>query len=147
VGGRCQVTATAMGTGAFRHGTQEMVAEDSRFDIWIDTRRMRGQDLAVVRDLKRLGASVMLIGQDVLEDAGDLVFRLPEMPAEWRFLIGVIPAQLAAVAHLSEVDCDSVRLCSYIIEDEWGLLHENVGAPKDNDIVFSKEVAIKKLKK
>lgn len=142
--------ATAMGTGAFRHGPQEMVAEGSRFGIWIDARRMRGQDLAVARDLKRLGASVMLIGQDVTEDAGDLVFRLPEMPAEWQFLIDVIPAQLAAerLAGLSEVDCDSFRLCSYIVEDEWGLLDEKVGATtKDNDIGFSKEVAIKKLKK
>jgi glucosamine--fructose-6-phosphate aminotransferase (isomerizing) len=141
--------ATAMGTGAFRHGPQEMVAEGSRFGIWIDARRMRGQDLAVARDLKRLGASVMLIGQDVTEDAGDLVFRLPEMPAEWQFLIDVIPAQLAAerLAGLSEVDCDSFRLCSYIVEDDWGLLHEKAGISKDNDIVFSKEVAIKKLEK
>jgi glucosamine--fructose-6-phosphate aminotransferase (isomerizing) len=142
-------SATAMGTGAFRHGPQEMVAEGSRFGIWIDAQRMRGQDVAVARDLKRLGASVMLIGQDVTEDAGDLVFRLPETPAEWQFLIDVIPAQLAAehLAGLSGVDCDSFRLCSYIVEDEWGLLHEKVGAPKDNDIAFSKEVATKKLEK
>jgi glucosamine--fructose-6-phosphate aminotransferase (isomerizing) len=112
--------AAAMGTGTFRHGPQEMVAEGSRFGMWIGVRRMRGQDLAVARDLKRLGASLMLIGQDVTEDAGDLVFRLPEMPAEWQFLIDVIPAQLAAerLAGLSEVDCDSFRLCSYIVEDE-----------------------------
>jgi glucosamine--fructose-6-phosphate aminotransferase (isomerizing) len=141
--------ATAMGTGAFRHGPQEMVTEGSRFGMWIDARRMRGQDLAVARDLKRLGASVMLIGQDVTEDAGDLVFHLPEVPAEWQFLIDIIPAQLAAerLAGLSGVDCDSFRLCSYIVEDEWGLLHEKVEAPKDNDLVCAKEVAIKKLKK
>lgn len=139
--------ATAMGTGAFRHGPQEMVAEGSRFGIWIDAWRMRGQDLAVARDLKRLGASVMLIGQDLAEDAGDLVFHLPEMPAEWQFLIDVIPAQLAAerLAHLSGVDCDSFRLCPYIVEDEWGLLQENVEARKDRDIVLSKEAAIDKL--
>jgi len=125
--------ATAMGTGCFRHGPQEMVAEGSRFGIWIDGRSMRGQDLAVARDLRRLGASVMLIGQDIPEDAGDLVFRLPEVPSEWQFLIDVIPAQLAAerMARLSGVDCDSFRLCSYIVEDEWGLLHERVEAPKE----------------
>jgi hypothetical protein len=98
---------------------------------------MRGQDLALARDLKRLGASVMLIGQDITADAGDLVFHLPDMPAEWQFLIDVIPAQLTAerLPGLSEVDCDSFRLCSYIVEDDWGLLHEKVGAAtKDNDI-------------
>ena len=124
--------ATAMGTGGFRHGPQEIVAEGSRFGMWIDGARMRGQDLAVARDLGRLGASVMLIGQDIPEDAADLVFRLPKIPSHWQFLIDIIPAQLAAerLARLAGVDCDSFRLCSYIVEDEWGLLHEHAGAPK-----------------
>lgn len=141
--------ATAMGTGAFRHGPQEMVAEGSRFGIWIDACRMRGQDLAVARDLKRLGASVMLIGQDLTENTEDLFFRLPEMPAEWQALIDVMPAQLAAerLAHLSGVDCDSFRLCSYIVEDEWGLLHETDEASKDRDIASAEETAVNKLDK
>jgi glucosamine--fructose-6-phosphate aminotransferase (isomerizing) len=124
--------ATAMGTGGFRHGPQEMVAEGSRFGMWIDGSRMRGQDLTVARDLRRLGASVMLIGQDIPEDAADLVFRLPKIPPPWQFLIDIIPAQLAAerLAQLSGVDCDSFRFSSYIVEDEWGLLHEHVGVPK-----------------
>ena len=125
--------ATAMGTGNFRHGPQEMVTVGSRFGIWIDGRRMRGQDLAVARDLRRLGASVMLVGQDLPEDAGDLVFQLPEIPPEWQFLIDIIPAQLAGerLARISGVDCDSFRLCSYIVEDDWGLLPEKVGARKE----------------
>ncbi len=127
--------ATAMGTGSFRHGPQEMVFGGSRFGMWIDGRHMRGQDLAVARDLRRLGASVMLIGHDILEDAGDLVFRLPEVPPEWQFLIDIIPAQLAAefLARLSGVDCDSFRLCSYIVEDEWGLFHKQGEVPKDKN--------------
>jgi glutamine---fructose-6-phosphate transaminase (isomerizing) len=125
--------ATAMGTGSFRHGPQEMVAEGTRFGMWIDGRKMRGQDLAVARDLMQLGASVMLVGQNLQEDSGSLVFRLPRIPAEWQFLIDVIPAQLAAerLARLSGVDCDSFRLCSYIVEDDWGLLHEKVGVPHE----------------
>jgi glutamine---fructose-6-phosphate transaminase (isomerizing) len=121
-------SATAMGTGGFRHGPQEMVTEGVRLGIWIDRHRMRGQDLAVARDLLQLGASVMLIGQDLPEDGGDLVFNLPSVPSDWQFLIDVIPVQLAAerLARLSGVDCDSFRLCSYIVEDEWGLLHEKV---------------------
>lgn len=124
--------ATAMGTGAFRHGPQEMVTEGARFGIWIDGRSMRAQDLSVARDLMRLGACVMLIGQDLPEGAGHLVFRLPEMSSEWQFLIDVIPVQLVAerLAGLSGVDCDTFRLCSYIVDDEWGLSHEKSGAPK-----------------
>jgi glutamine---fructose-6-phosphate transaminase (isomerizing) len=124
--------ATAMGTGSFRHGPQEIVTEGMRFGIWIDGQRMRSQDLAVARDLKRMGASVMLIGQDIPQDGGDLVLQIPAIVPTWQFLIDIIPAQLTAerLARLSGVDCDSFRLCPYIVEDEFGLLHE-AGVQKD----------------
>jgi fructoselysine-6-P-deglycase FrlB-like protein len=124
--------ATAMGTGSFRHGPQEMVRKEMRFGIWIDGAHMREQDLAVARDLNRLGASVMSIGQHLPADAGDLRFQLPEVAAGWQFLIDIIPAQLAAetLSRLSGVDCDSFRLCPYIVEDEYGLLREEVAVPK-----------------
>ncbi|HXW90102.1 MAG TPA: SIS domain-containing protein [Terriglobales bacterium] len=126
--------ATAMGTGGFRHGPQEMVAAGLRFGIWIDGRRLREEDLAVARDLRKLGAGVMLIGQNLPEDAGDLVLQLPEMSAEWQFVIDAIPAQLAAerLAQLAGADCDSFRLCSYIVEHDGGLFDENVVAPDDH---------------
>jgi len=116
--------ATAMATGRFRHGPQEIVNNGVRFAIWIDGAQMREQDLALARDLRKLGASVMLIGQKVPDDAGDLVFQLPAIPAEWQFLIDILPAQLVAerLSRLSGVDCDTFRLSSYIVEDEGGLL-------------------------
>jgi glucosamine--fructose-6-phosphate aminotransferase (isomerizing) len=122
--------ATAMGTGSFRHGPQEMVAAGARFGIWIAGERTREQDLAVARDLRKLGASVMLIGRDVPGDAGDLVFQVPDTPANWQFLIDIIPAQLAAekLARLSGVDSDTFRYCSFIVEDEYGLLPEEPGS-------------------
>jgi hypothetical protein len=90
---------------------------------------MRGQDLAVVRDLRKLGAAVMLIGQNIPQDSGDLVFQLPSVPPGWQFLIDIIPAQLAAerLARLSGVDCDSFRLSSYVVEDQGGLLPQEAG--------------------
>lgn len=119
-----KLPATALGTGSFRHGAQEIVARNMRFVLWIDGRQMREEDLAVARDLRHLGALVMLIGQDLPEDAGDLVFQLPHIPPEWQFLIDIMPAQLVAdhMARLSGGDCDSFRFCSYIVEDEYGLL-------------------------
>jgi glucosamine--fructose-6-phosphate aminotransferase (isomerizing) len=118
--------ATAMNTSSFRHGPQEMVAAGARFGMWIDAERMRGQDLAVARDLRKLGAAVMLIGQNIPEDAGDLVFQLPSAPPGWQFLIDIIPAQLAAekLAQLSGVDSDTFLYCSFVVEDEYGLLPE-----------------------
>jgi glucosamine--fructose-6-phosphate aminotransferase (isomerizing) len=125
--------ATAMGTSSFRHGPQEMVTQGARFGIWVDGEHMRSQDLAVARDLRKLAARVMLIGRDLPQDAGDLVFQVPATPPGWQFLIDIIPAQLAAerLARLSGVDCDSFRFCSFIVEDEYGLLREEARASKD----------------
>jgi glucosamine--fructose-6-phosphate aminotransferase (isomerizing) len=125
--------ATAMGTGSFRHGPQEIVTKGARFGLWIDAERMRAQDLAVARDLRRLGASVMLIGQDLSKDLGDLVFQLPAIPPRWQFLIDIIPAQLVAerLALLSGVDSDTFRYCSFIVEDEYGLLPQENGSPDE----------------
>lgn len=118
--------ATAMNTSSFRHGPQEMVATGARFAVWIDGQRMRQQDLAVVRDLTLLSARVLLIGQNLPERAGDLVLQLPQAPPDWQFLIDIIPAQLAAehLARLSGTDPDSFRYCSYVVEDEFGLMQE-----------------------
>jgi len=124
--------ATALGTGSFRHGPQEIVVEGTRLAIWIDKEISRAQDLSVARDLRRLGASVVLIGQNLQPDAGDLVFQLPEVPAEWQFMIDIVPAQLAAeyLSRLSGVDCDSFRVCSYIVEKEYGLIGTGPAVPK-----------------
>ena len=75
----------------------------------------------------------MMIGENVPPEAGDLVFQLPDVPAEWQFMIDILPAQLAAeyLARLSGVDCDSFRICSYIVEDEYGLIGAEVAARKD----------------
>jgi glucosamine--fructose-6-phosphate aminotransferase (isomerizing) len=115
--------ATAMSTGGFRHGPQEMLREGVRIGLWIDAERLRAQDLALARDIRENGGSVMLTGQNVSPSDADLVFHLPAAPAHWQFLVDVIPAQLAAerLARLRGVDCDSFRYCPYIIETEGGL--------------------------
>jgi glucosamine--fructose-6-phosphate aminotransferase (isomerizing) len=120
--------ATAMGTASFRHGPQEIVGKDVRFGVWIDGAKMREQDLALARDLRALGGRVMLIGHRLPGDAGDLVFQLPEIASEWQFLIDIIPAQLVAerLARLSGSDPDTFRLCSFVVEDEAGLLPKDV---------------------
>lgn len=116
--------ATAMGTGVFRHGPQEMVREGMRFGIWLDAERMREQDLATARDLQKLGSSVMLIGQKVPEGIADLTLQLPKIPSAWQFLVDCIPLQLSAeqLARMSGEDSDTFRLCSFVVEDEAGLL-------------------------
>jgi len=66
----------------------------------------------------------MVIGQNLPQDAGELVLQLPKIRPDWQSLIDCIPAQLAAEhqARVSGVDSDSFRLCSFVVEDEAGLL-------------------------
>lgn len=115
--------ATALTTGGFRHGPQEITRPGLRVGIWLDLERQREADLALAADLRRLGARVMLVGQKIPPDAGDLVFSLPSIPAAWQFLIDCLPAQLAAerLACLRGVDCDAFTYCPYIVEEEGGL--------------------------
>jgi len=119
-----KVPATAMSTGSFRHGPQEIVYPGMRFCIWLDQHLLRAEDLDVAEDLRRLGAAVMLIGEGLSDDAGDLVFSLPRSPQGWQFLADIIPAQLAAerLSRLRGVDCDSLRFCPYIVENEGGII-------------------------
>ena len=119
--------ATAMTTSAFRHGPQEIVTPGMHFCIWIDSLTMRVQDLSVARDLQKLGARVGLIGQGLPKDSSDFAFAIPQVPPAWQFVVDIIPMQLAAeaLARRSGVDCDSFRVCSYIVEDDHGLLGKN----------------------
>jgi len=115
--------ATALSSGGFRHGPQEIVREGLCTGIWISADRMRSQDLELARDLKRLGARVLLIGQRLEDSYGDCVLHLPFIPAPWQFLIEIIPIQIAAerLAAIRGEDPDSFRLCSYIVENEGGI--------------------------
>lgn len=118
-----KAAATAMTTGGFRHGPQEIVGPGLRFCLWIDQHFLRAEDLELADDLRNLGARVMLIGEEIPEAAGDLVFSLPKFAPGWQFLAEIIPAQLAAerLSRLRGVDCDTFRYCSYIVEREGGI--------------------------
>ena len=115
--------ATALSSGGFRHGPQEIVREGLCTGIWISADRMRSQDLDLAHDLKRLGARVLLIGQGLEDSDGNCVLRLPPIPAQWQFLIEIIPIQIAAerLAAIRGEDPDLFRLCSYIVENEGGI--------------------------
>jgi glucosamine--fructose-6-phosphate aminotransferase (isomerizing) len=121
--------ATALTLGGFRHGPQEIVRKGLRMGIWLDAERMRAQDLDLARDLRKLGACVLLIGQRLEESAADCVLQLPAVPPHWQFLIDIIPIQIAAerMAVMLGEDPDSFRLCSYIVEDEGGLQRPESG--------------------
>jgi glucosamine--fructose-6-phosphate aminotransferase (isomerizing) len=119
-------TATALTTSSFRHGPQEMVREGLRVAIWLDKDHLQHQDLKLAADLRTLGARVLLVGQHDESKAGPFL-QLPTIASEWQFIIDIMPIQIAAecLARLAGRDCDSFRLCSYIVTDEGGLSLDN----------------------
>jgi glucosamine--fructose-6-phosphate aminotransferase (isomerizing) len=119
-----KLPASAMPTGAFRHGPQEVVRKGLRIALCIDRETLRTQDLALAKDLRKLGLKVLSIGQDLPADAGDLVLQLPAIRREWQFLLDIIPVQMTAevLAQVNHQDCDTFRLCQYIVEDEGGII-------------------------
>ncbi len=121
-----KVAASAMPTGGFRHGPQEMLREGVRIGMWIDGAKMREEDLALAKDLRYYGAQVLLIGQGLPEDAGELVLNLPGLPAQWQFVLDIVPIQIAAerLAQVGAQNCDAFRICSYIVEEEGGLIRK-----------------------
>jgi len=121
-------TATALTTSSFRHGPQEMVREGLRVAMWLDKDHLQHHDLKLASDLRALGTKVLLIGQQVEESPANLFLELPAIPSEWQFVIDIIPIQIAAegLARLAGRDCDSFRLCSYIVTDEGGLSLNNL---------------------
>lgn len=123
--------AAAMGTGTFRHGPQEAMRQGIHVAIWIDSDPMRERDLSVARDLMHMGCSVLLIGNNLPEDAGHVVIQVPPSPPHWQFITDIIPIQLAAnrLAEISGEDCDSFRFASYIVEEEDGLFLNRTDLP------------------
>jgi glucosamine--fructose-6-phosphate aminotransferase (isomerizing) len=118
--------ATALTTGGFRHGPQEIVGPGLLAFLWIDAAWRREEDLALAADLRRLGAQVLAVGTSLPSSAADVVFPLPACDPAAAFLVDVIPAQLAAerASRARGVSCDEFRLCQGVVLAEGGLIVE-----------------------
>jgi glucosamine 6-phosphate synthetase-like amidotransferase/phosphosugar isomerase protein len=100
-----------------------MVGEGLRVAIWLDKDHLEHEDLLLAADLRELGAKVLLIGQRASETTRDLLLEVPHIDSEWQFVVDIMPMQIAAerLAVRAGRDCDSFRLCSYVVTDEGGL--------------------------
>lgn len=116
--------ATALTTGSFRHGPQEIIKPHIQVGLWLDGQFHRKEDLKLIEDMQRLKCRVMAIGQHLPDDLEGTTINLPTIAWPWQFLIDIIPGQLAAehLSRLNGVDCDRFNLCPYIIKEEGGLL-------------------------
>ena len=119
-----KATSTSMTTSTFRHGPQEILAAgDIRVAIWLDPERSRENDLRLVNDLRKRHSAVFVIGQHSKSDSRDLWIDLPGIPADWQFLIDIVPIQIASetLAMHRGYDCDRFVVSSYVVESDGGL--------------------------
>jgi fructoselysine-6-P-deglycase FrlB-like protein len=115
--------ATALSTGGFRHGSQEMVRPGLRIGIWLDPTMLNLADRQLIADLRAEGVLVMCIGPNLESVNADLRLETGMMPPGWQFLVDILPVQLAAerLAVESNEDPDNFRYCPFIVQDEAGL--------------------------
>jgi glutamine---fructose-6-phosphate transaminase (isomerizing) len=119
-----KMPATTKNTGSFRHGPQEVLAEDLQMMIWLEPDALSFQhDVALCRDLLSLKIRLFIVGATPDFAPKNRTLLLPNLPYPFQILAQQIPAQLAAY-HLSVLkgeDADTFKYCNYIVEKEGGL--------------------------
>lgn len=115
--------ATAMSTGTFRHGPQEIIGDTIHIILWIDKGPARQYDRQLAADLRAAGANVTVIGNTEREDTAFRQIEVPVVQEGLRPLVNIIPMQLAAqrFAKKRGEDSDGFRYCSFVVEKEGGL--------------------------
>lgn len=116
--------ASAMTTGEFRHGPQEIVTTPGApLAIFLHGSAYRETDLQIAQELHLLGARVLVIGQQLPAGLPYPALEIPAIDPEFQFATEIIPAQLAAerLAHLRGFDCDTFRFASFVVESLDGI--------------------------
>lgn len=117
--------ATALTTGAFRHGPQEVIDHRFRALLWVPTDfPLREYDLALAEDIQKTGARCLIIGTDLQQvPFSGLTVELPPIAPDWQPILDVIPAQIGAYEHALSwgKDPDAFTYCPYVISTEGGL--------------------------
>ncbi|MBX3256640.1 MAG: SIS domain-containing protein [Chitinophagaceae bacterium] len=115
--------ASALTTGTFRHGPQEIIKNPLSMVVWPDEGSVRKHDIALVSDLVSKGVKVLMIGNDLPGDTGAEIIILPSIPGLFSPVINIMPVQLAAekLARKKGIDPDNFYFCNFIVETEGGL--------------------------
>lgn len=115
--------ASALTTGAFRHGPQEIINNPLNMAVWLETHIAGDHDVKLINDLVEKKVNVLSIGQELPAQLKGHTISIP--PCPWLFspVINIIPLQLAAekLARMKGIDPDVFLYCNFIVESEGGL--------------------------
>jgi len=92
-----KLPATALTSGTFRHGPQEVIRPGMRFAVWIE----KGKEPRPGFGHGSRPAEAWNEGPGdwaglCRPNAGDLVLQIPSIPAEWQFVLDIVPIQMAS---------------------------------------------------
>lgn len=115
--------ASALTTGTFRHGPQEIIKNPLSIAVWLDSGVVRKHDIALVNDLVSKGVKVLVIGNGLEGEIAAEKIQVPEAPGFFSPVINIVPMQLAAekLARSNNIDPDNFYYCNFIVETEGGL--------------------------
>ena len=118
-----KMPTTALSTGFFRHGPQEIINNQLKMALWLQDDNTRLNDIHLVRDLIDKGVSFIIIGTNIPGDLPGLHIECPEIKFPFQGIIDIIPMQLAAsiLAEKKGADPDNFLYCNFIVEKEGGL--------------------------
>lgn len=115
--------ASALTTGTFRHGPQEIIKNPLSIAVWLDAGLVREHDIALIKDLVSKGVKILMIGNDLPEIIGAEGINIPATPSFFAPVVNSIPIQIAAenLARTKNIDPDNFYFCNFIVETEGGL--------------------------
>ncbi|MBX2920839.1 MAG: SIS domain-containing protein [Chitinophagaceae bacterium] len=115
--------ASALTTGSFRHGPQEIIKNPLSIAVWLDEGAVKAHDIALIKDLVAKGVKVLMIGDDLPDIAGAEGINIPALPSFFSPVVNIIPLQIAAekLARQKNIDPDNFYFCNFIVETEGGL--------------------------
>jgi glucosamine--fructose-6-phosphate aminotransferase (isomerizing) len=115
--------ASALTTGAFRHGPQEIINHPLNMAIWIDNEVARHHDFALINDLVERQVKVLSIGYNLPKELKGYKLDIPSLPCLLGPVVNIIPMQLASakLASMKGIDPDVFLFCNFIVQQEGGL--------------------------
>lgn len=91
-----KVAAVSMSSGQFRHGPVETVSRSFRAIVFGTPVETRALDLALMRDLSRMGADIRWIGSDDGGENLQTLMRWPAIDARLAPIFEIVPVQIFA---------------------------------------------------
>ena len=115
--------ASAMSTGSFRHGPQEIIRNPISLALWLDSKNTREFDCILSQDLNREKIDLLILGENIPSYLPGLHIEIPAISSYFKPVIDIIPLQIASsiLAEIKDIQPDTFFFCDFVVQKEGGL--------------------------